>query len=237
MIPLLITLQMAFGDEATSNLTPNLTKVVTTRELAPHEVLYNEAATSMNNGDPKACMKTLAKVDQQHLHSEQFLSLGYICAIAASHLDAADMLRKELGLEYMPPSSLDIHHAWMLRRQDKSKEALDVLTPEGWNSTKPKSWALRCKQYCMQICISGQKRFAGSPYVEQNAQLYIAQQLNGHISKSKSLYDRVCPNVQNAQMGCGSIIDIQTHRNNLTLPTDTFYNLIGFVTRRIVGIQ
>ena len=67
-------------------------------------------------------MKLLAKVDQQYLHSEQFLSLGYICAIAASHLDAADMLRKELGLEYMPPSSLDIHHAWMLRRQNKSKE-------------------------------------------------------------------------------------------------------------------
>lgn len=209
MTALLLVLQIALGDEAASNLR----KVVTTRELANHEILYNEAATSMNDGDPKACMKTLAKVDQQHLHSEQFLSLGYICAIAASHLDAADMLRKELGLEYMPPSSLDIHHAWMLRRQGKSNEALEVLTPEGWNSEKHKELGTT-----MQAVLHADLHqwteawlLAGSPYVEQNAQLYIAQQLrlNGHISKSKSLYDRVCPNVQNAQqMGCASIIKI-----------------------------
>ena len=209
MTALLLVLQVALGDESASNMR----QVVTTRELAHHEILYNEAATSMNDGDPKACMKTLAKVDQQHLHSEQFLSLGYICAIAASHLDAADMLRKELGLEYLPPSSLDIHHAWMLRRQDKPKEALEVLTPEGWNSTKHKELGttMQAVLYADLHQWTEAWLLAGSPDVEQNAQLYIAQQLrlNGHISKSKSLYDRVCPNVQNAQkMGCASIIEI-----------------------------
>ena len=57
---------------------------------------------------------------------------------------------------------------------------------------------------------------AGSPHVEQNAQLYIAQQLrlNGHISKSKSLYDRVCPNVEQAQQkGCASILSIPNKPN------------------------
>ena len=209
MIPLLYCLGIAKGEENS----PKMIEVVTTRELESHEVIFNQAATAMNDGDPKSCMKLLAKVDHNHLHSEQFLSLGYICAIAASHLDAADMLRKELGLEYMPPSSLDIHHAWMLRRQNKSKEALEVLAPEGWASQKHKELGTT-----MQAVLHADLHqwteawlLAGSPYVEQNAQLYIAQQLrlNGHISKSKSLYERVCPNVKNAQqMGCASIIDI-----------------------------
>ena len=209
MTPFLISLQLALGDEASSNVT----RVVTTRDLDDHEVLYNEAAISMNEGDPKSCMKTLAKVDQQHLHSEQFLALGYICAIAASHLDAADILRKELGLEYMPPSSLDIHHAWMLRRQNQPKEALEVLTPEGWHSKRHKELGttMQAVLYADLHQWTEAWLLAGSPYVEQNAQLYIAQQLrlNGHVSKSKSLYDRVCPKVENAQqMGCASIITI-----------------------------
>ena len=209
MTLLLLSLQIALGDDVSANVT----RVITTRELDAHEVLYNEAATAMNDGDPKSCMKILAKVDQDHLHSGQFLSLGYICAIAASHLDAADILRKELGLEYMPPSSLDIHHAWMLRRQDKSSEALEVLTPEGWNSQKHKELGttMQAVLYADLHQWTEAWLLAGSPYVEQNAQLYIAQQLrlNGHVSKSKSLYDRVCPNVENAQkMGCASIIEI-----------------------------
>ena len=155
MIALLYCLGIAIGE----NTLLKMIEVVTTRELESHEVLYNQAATAMNDGDPKSCMKSLAKVDQQHLHSEQFLSLGYICAIAASHLDAADMLRKELGLEYMPPSSLDIHHAWMLRRQNKSKEALEVLTPEGWTSEKHKELGTTMQAVLyMQIYISGQRR-------------------------------------------------------------------------------
>lgn len=211
MIALLCYLSIAKGEE----VSPKMIQVITTRELDSHELIYNQAAAAMNDGDPKSCMKILAKVDQQHLHSEQFLSLGYICAIAASHLDAADLLREELGLEYMPPSSLDIHHAWMLRRQNKSKEALEVLTPEGWTSERHKQLGttMQAVLYADLHQWTEAWLLAGSPYVEQNAQLYIAQQLrlNGHVSKSKSLYDRVCPNVQNAQkMGCGSIISIPT---------------------------
>lgn len=196
-------------------VTPKVTKVITTRQLELHEELYNKAANAMNDGDPKACMKHLAETASKHLHSEQFLSLGYICAIAASHLDAADMLRTELGLEYMPPSSLDIHHAWMLRREGKSQEALNVLTPEGWTSQKHKELGTTMQAVLYTDLEQWTEAWllAGSPYVEQNAQLYIAQQLrlNGHISKSKSLYDRVCPAVQNAQqMGCASILTIPT---------------------------
>ncbi len=192
---------------------PTLIEVVTTRELTPAETLYNQAATAMNDGDPKRCMKLLSSASSTDVHSEQFLSLGYICAIAASHLEAADLLRKELGLEYMPPSSLDIHHAWMLRRQHKPQAALEVLTPEGWISERHKQLGttMQAVLYTDLHRWTEAWLLAGSPYVEKNAQLYIAQQLrlNGHISKAKSLYDRVCPDVQEAQkMGCASIINI-----------------------------
>ena len=209
MTPLLLgLLGVAHAEQA-----PRVTEVITVRELEAHETIYNKAATAMNNGDPKTCMKHLASTDSAHLHSEQFLALGYICAIAASHLDAADMLRKELGLEYMPPSSLDIHHAWMLRKEGKSQEALNVLTPEGWTTERHKELGTTMQAVLYTDLNQWTEAWllAGSPYVEQNAQLYIAQQLrlNGHISKSKSLYDRVCPTVQNAQqMGCASIISI-----------------------------
>ncbi len=193
--------------------TPRLIEVVTTRELTVSETLYNKAAEEMNSGNPKACMQTLSKVPSADMHSDLFLSLGYICAIAASHLDAADILRKELGLEYLPPSSLDIHHAWMLRRQQKPQEALDILTPEGWTSEKHKTLGTTMQA----VLYTDLQRWteawllAGSPYVEQNAQLYIAQQLrlNGHLSKAKSLYDRVCPSVEQAQQkGCASVLNI-----------------------------
>ena len=150
-------------------VTPKVTKVITTRQLELHEELYNKAANAMNDGDPKACMKHLAETDSKHLHSEQFLSLGYICAIAASHLDAADMLRTELGLEYMPPSSLDIHHAWMLRREGKSQEALNVLTPEGWTSQKHKELGTTMQAVLYTDLEQWTEAWllAGSPYVEQ----------------------------------------------------------------------
>ena len=206
-------LLMAELSVAEAQSPPTLIEVVTTRELTSSERLYNQAATAMNNGDPKSCMKILSNASSTDVHSEQFLSLGYICAIAASHLEAADLLRKELGLEYMPPSSLDIHHAWMLRRQRKPQEALDVLTPEGWTTEKHKQLGttMQAVLYTDLNRWTEAWLLAGSPYVEQNAQLYIAQQLrlNGHISKAKSLYDRVCPDVEQAQkMGCASILNI-----------------------------
>lgn len=188
-------------------------EVVTTRDLTPSEVLYNQAASAMNNGSPQVCLDTLKRVPSSDLHSEKFLKLGYICAVAASHVNAADLIREELGLTYLPPNSLDIHHAWMLRRDKKYQEALDALVPEGWEAQKHKELGTTM-QAILYIDLQRWTEawlLAGSPYVERNAQLYIAQELrlNGHISKSKSLYDRVCPDVENAQqMGCGSIINI-----------------------------
>jgi|GEM_PF-3255656 len=188
-------------------------EIITTRELTATEKAYNKAAVAMNDGRPKECMQTLSTLEPSDMHTEQFLSLGYICAIAASHLNAADLLRTELGLEYLPPSSLDIHHAWMLRQQKKSEEALAVLTPEGWTTKRHKELGTTMQA----VLYTDLKRWteawllAASPFVEQNAQLYIAQQLriNGHISKAKSLYDVVCPNVQDAQeMGCASILSL-----------------------------
>ena len=190
-----------------------MVEVTTTRELTVAEHAYNTAATAMNDGRPKDCMHTLSTIDSTDMYTEQFLSLGYICAIAASHLKAADLLRTELGLEYLPPSSLDIHHAWMLRHQKKSKKALEVLTPEGWTTQRHKELGttMQAVLYADLNRWTEAWLLAASPYVEQNAQLYIAQQLrmNGHVSKAKSLYDAVCPSVQDAQkMGCASILSI-----------------------------
>lgn len=212
MIWVLVNLALAQESTVSSG---TVREIITTRELTTSEHLYNQAATAMNNGQPQACLDTLKTLPSADLHSEQSLKLGYICAVAASHVNAADLIREELGLTYLPPNSLDIHHAWMLRRDKKYQEALDALVPEGWESQKHKELGTTMQA----ILYSDLQRWteawllAGSPHVERNAQLYIAQELrtNGHISKSKSLYDQVCPNVENAQqMGCASILNIPT---------------------------
>ena len=209
---LFLSISSLFAQEAPDTST-RVRTVVTTRELSHSEDLYNQAAVAMNEGQAQRCLELLKKVPSEELHSEAFLRLGYICAVAASHLSAADIIREELGLTYSPPNSLDIHHAWMLRREHKYQEALDALVPEGWQSQKHKELGTTMQAILFTDLGRWTEAWllAGSPYVEQNAQLYIAQELrtHGHVSKSKSLYDRVCPTVSNAQqMGCASIIHI-----------------------------
>ena len=185
------------------------------RTLSEDEETYNLAAEAMNDGQPSQCLKHLRSVSKESLHSEMFLSLGYICAISASHLKAADVMREELGMTYMPPSSLDIHHGWMLRRDKKYEEALSVLIPEGWKSEQHRKVGTTLQAILHSDLEQWTEAWllAGSPYVEKNAKLFIAQELrlNGHISKAKSIYDQVCPEVKDAQkLGCASIINIPT---------------------------
>ena len=145
---------IAIGEESS----PKMIEVVTTRQLESHEVLYNQAATAMNDGDPKSCMKLLAKVDHNIFIQNSFLSLGYICAIAASHLDAADMLQERTGTGiYATIFAWTFTMHGCSRRQNKSKEALEVLTPEGWTTEKHKELGTTML-FCTQIYISGQRR-------------------------------------------------------------------------------
>ena len=81
----LLFVSFLFAEEATS-VTIEFT---INRTLSEDEQSYNKAAEAMNKGQPSECLKHLRAVSKESLHSEMFLSLGYICAISASHLKAA----------------------------------------------------------------------------------------------------------------------------------------------------
>jgi hypothetical protein len=185
--------------------------------LSAEKQLYNQAATAMNAGHPTECLHILRTVDPEHLKTELFLGLGYICAVSASQLEASDALRKELGLHYLPPSAMDIHHAWMLRGQQKYKEALAVLIPEGWQTPKHKELGTTMQAILYADLEKWTESWilAGSPFVDKNAQLYIAQQLRSHgeTTKAAALYDLACTGMDKKQAeskGCASIIQIPT---------------------------
>ena len=183
--------------------------------LKPHEERYNQAAVAMNNSQPQECLNILKTVPKEHLHSELFLNLGYICAVSASHLKAADALREELGILYLPPNALDIHHAWMLRNQKRYEEALEALRPEGWQSQKHKEvgTTLQAILYADLQDWPKANLLAGSPFVDTQAQLFIAQQLKeqGELEQAKALYDVACAKVEHQNLttlGCASIITL-----------------------------
>lgn len=181
--------------------------------LANHEQIYNQAAEAMNSGDSVSCLKYLSKVEQEFLHSPLFLRLGYICAISSSQLNAAELLREELGQTYLPESGLDVHHAFMLRQEKRYQEALDVLIPESWVTEKHRSLGTTLQA----ILYSDLKKWeqtwllAGSPYVERKAKLFIAQELRNHneLSKARSLYDLACEGLEHPEkFGCASVLVI-----------------------------
>ena len=181
--------------------------------LQPHERIYNQAAIAMNSGDAAACLKHLSTVEKEFLYSDAFLRLGYICAISGSQLNAAELLREELGLLYLPESGLDVHHAFMLRQQKRYQEALDVLIPESWTTDKHRRLGTT-----MQAILHADLRqweqawlLAGSPYVERKAKLFIAQELRNHneLTKSRALYDLACAGLEKPeQYGCASVMNI-----------------------------
>ena len=181
--------------------------------IKEHEVVFNEAATAMNEGDPVKCMHVLSKLEKEYLYLDMFLDLGYICAVAGSQLNAAEMLREELGPLYMPKSALDVHHAWMLRNDKRYEEALDVLIPESWETERHKQLGTTMQAVLFTDLGRWTEAWllAASPHVDRKAQLHIAQQLRnqGMAYKARTLYDLACKGLENAQkMGCGSVMVI-----------------------------
>lgn len=183
--------------------------------LQPHEQLYNQAAQAMNSGDSASCLKHLSTVDKRYLYSDSFLRLGYICAISSSQLDAAELLREELGLLYLPEAGLDVHHAFMLRQQKRYQEALDVLIPESWTTEQHRILGSTMQAVLHSDLEQWEQAWllAGSPYVERKAKLFIAQELRNHneLAKSRALYDLACEGLEKPeQYGCASVMNIPT---------------------------
>ena len=115
--------------------------------LEPDQVIFNKAATEMNNGNPDGCMKILSSEGREYLYLKKMQELAYICAVSASNLNAANIVRKELGLFFLTLHAMDIHHAWMLQNEGKYQDALDTLVPEGWRTRKNKEKLVQpCKR-------------------------------------------------------------------------------------------
>lgn len=181
--------------------------------LEEHEKIYNQAARAMNNGHPKDCLKHLSTVDKEYLYSDSFLRLGYICAISSSQLNAAELLREELGSLYLPESALDVHHAFMLRQEKRYEEALNVLIPESWNTENHRRLGTTMQAILYTDLQQWEQAWllAGSPYVERKAKIFIAQELRNQneATKARSLYDLACSGLENPeQYGCASVITI-----------------------------
>ena len=179
--------------------------------LLLHEQLYNQAAEGMNSGDATSCLQYLSKVEQEFLYSSSFLRLGYICAVSNSQLNAAELLRKELGNTYLPDSGLDVHHAFMLRQEKRYQEALEVLIPESWTNEQYRSVGTTLQAILYTDLQRWEEAWllAGSPYVERKAKLFIAQELrnNNQLGKSRSLYDLACKGLEHPeQFGCASVL-------------------------------
>jgi len=179
--------------------------------LKEHEVIFNQAATAMNDGDPVKCMHILSSLEKEYLYLDMFLDLGYICAVSGSQLKAAEMLRNELGPLYLPKSALDVHHAWMLRNDKKYQEALDVLIPESWETERHKQLGTTMQAVLFTDLGRWTEAWllAASPHVDRKAQLHIAQQLRNQnmAYKARTLYDIACKGLEDAQkMGCGSVM-------------------------------
>ena len=181
--------------------------------LQPHERIYNQAAMAMNSGDAASCLKHLSTVEKEYLYTDSFLRLGYICAISGSQLNAAELLRDELGLLYLPESGLDVHHAFMLRQQKRYQEALDVLIPESWTTEKHRQLGTTMQAILHADLKQWEQAWllAGSPFVERKAKLFIAQELRNHheLAKSRALYDLACAGLDRPeQYGCASVMNI-----------------------------
>ena len=184
-------------------------------KLQAHEQIYNKAAQAMNSGDSASCLKHLSTVEKKYLYSDTFLRLGYICAISSSQLSAAELLREELGLLYLPESGLDVHHAFMLRQEKRYQEALDVLIPESWTTEKHRTLGTTMQAILHADLDQWEQAWllAGSPYVERKAKLFIAQELRNHneLAKSRALYDLACEGLDRPELyGCASVMKIPT---------------------------
>ena len=47
--------------------------------LEPDQVIFNKAATEMNNGNPDGCMKILSSEGREYLYLKKMQELAYIC--------------------------------------------------------------------------------------------------------------------------------------------------------------
>ena len=165
----------------------------------------------MNSGHASSCLQYLSKVEKEFLYSPSFLRLGYICAVSNSQLNAAELLREELGNTYLPDSGLDVHHAFMLRQEKRYQEALDVLIPESWTNEQYQAVGTTLQAILYTDLKQWEQAWilAGSPYVERKAKLFIAQELrnNNQLNKSRSLYDLACKGLEHPeQFGCASVL-------------------------------
>lgn len=187
-----------------------------TEELTEVEV-FNRAVEALNSGKYQHCLDILSGIGRPYMEKSKFLDLGYSCAVSASNLKASDFLHHQLDPFYTPRNALDIHHSWMLDKEGRAQEAINVLIPEGWSSEEEKQVGTTM----FAVLLVNKQRWteaayiAASPYVEPRAQLYIAQQLrvNGYPKAARELYDRVCPKLDKPEeWGCASVMRIPTSK-------------------------
>lgn len=179
--------------------------------LEPDQIIFNKAATEMNNGNPDGCMKILSSEGREYLYLKKMQELAYICAVSASNLNAANIVREELGPLFLPKHAMDIHHAWMLQNEGKYQEALDTLVPEGWRTRKQRKVGTTM-QAMINLYLENYKQawfISASPHVELKAKITIAHKLrdNGYPDESKELFEHVCPKLDDPELwGCNSIL-------------------------------
>jgi hypothetical protein len=181
--------------------------------LEPWQQTWNLAATANNRRDHASCLQALQAQNWPPDKDARFLDLGYTCAVASSNLAAADLFRQQLGPTYLPQSALDIHHAWMLDRADRPRDALRVIVPEGWTTQRQREVGTTMQAILLRRIgrWGAATMVAGSPFVDRDAKLSIAQDLRdeGWLPESYALYDLVCPELDNRdEAGCSSVVAI-----------------------------
>ena len=143
----------------------------------------------MNNGNPDGCMKVLSDEGREYLYQKKMQELAYICAVSASNLNAANIVRKELGPMYLPKHAMDIHHAWMLQNEGKYQEALDTLVPEGWRTRKQRKVGTTM-QAMINLYLENYKQawfISASPHVEQKAKIqYFYNYVKGFLKNQRT---------------------------------------------------
>ena len=154
-------------------------------------------------------------IPSQHFrfYQKKMQELAYICAVSASNLNAANIVRKELGPMYLPKHAMDIHHAWMLQNEGKYQEALDTLVPEGWRTRKQRKvgTTMQAMLYSETKQWSQSWYVAASPFVDIQAKITIAHRLkdNGFAYEARELFDHACPMLENPEIwGCGTVMKI-----------------------------
>jgi hypothetical protein len=179
--------------------------------LAPWQVSWNAAATALNTGDAAGCLAELQDDLTRSENRQAWLDLGYTCAVSASDLARADHYREALGPAYQPRSALDIHHAWLKRRDGDPQEALGLLVPDGW--TQPHQQSVGRTLQLTLLTETGKWDETGflatDPRVDPRAQATLAQGLTGagRAVEAHRVFAQACPRLETPEAwGCGSVL-------------------------------